>query len=182
MGLFDRLRQAMTGDHPAVMQVRTPPPVPSAPRSPRAEPVWLAFGMAAQVGRHLVPGGMFYVGTPRPERHHLGSGVEVIDPTLPVGRQIVEKLRAVMPAVGRAEARDRVIDLLGAVRIPSPRSRFDDYPSQFSGAAVSETVTHEVVERRLARLGYWGTLARVRYAEAFAVEGGAGLLLAPEVL
>ena len=54
------------------------------------------------------------------------------------------------------------------------------HESQFSGAAVSETVTPEVVERRLARLGYWGTLARVRYAEAFGVEGE--LLLAPELL
>ncbi|MDO4263607.1 MAG: bacillithiol biosynthesis deacetylase BshB1 [Deinococcus sp.] len=52
--------------------------------------------------------------------------------------------------------------------------------SQFSGEAVSETVTPEVVERRLARLGYWGTLARVRYAEAFGVEGE--LLLDPAAL
>ena len=42
--------------------------------------------------------------------------------------------------------------------------------SQFSGLAVSETVTPEIVERRRARLMYWGTLARVRYAEAFEVE------------
>ena len=38
------------------------------------------------------------------------------------------------------------------------------------GAAVSETVTPEIVERRQARLMYWGTLARVRYAEAFETE------------
>lgn len=52
--------------------------------------------------------------------------------------------------------------------------------SQFSGAAVSETVTPEIIERRRARLLYWGTLARVRYAEAFEAEDG--LLLDPGTL
>ena len=42
--------------------------------------------------------------------------------------------------------------------------------SQFSGAAISETVTPEIVERRRARMTYWGTMARVRYAEAFEAE------------
>ncbi len=42
--------------------------------------------------------------------------------------------------------------------------------SQFGGEAVSETVTPEIVERRRARQSYWGTLARVRYAEAFESE------------
>ncbi len=63
-----------------------------------------------------------------------------LDPTLPVGRQIVEKLRATMPEIGREEARRRVIDLLGAVRIPSPKSRFDDYPSQFSGGMMQRAL------------------------------------------
>ncbi|MDV6376109.1 bacillithiol biosynthesis deacetylase BshB1 [Deinococcus arenicola] len=42
--------------------------------------------------------------------------------------------------------------------------------SQFSGEAISETVTPEIIERRRARQIYWGTLARVRYAEAFEAE------------
>ncbi|TJV90849.1 MAG: ATP-binding cassette domain-containing protein, partial [Mesorhizobium sp.] len=37
-----------------------------------------------------------------------------LDPTLPVGRQIVEKLSAVVPGIDPLEARKRVIDLLGA--------------------------------------------------------------------
>lgn len=45
------------------------------------------------------------------------------------------------------------------------------HASQFTGQAVSETVTPEVTTRRKARLGYWGTLARTRYAEAFQSEG-----------
>ncbi|GAA5514223.1 N-acetyl-alpha-D-glucosaminyl L-malate deacetylase 1 [Deinococcus carri] len=44
------------------------------------------------------------------------------------------------------------------------------HTSQFSGTYVSETVTPEIVERRRARLMYWGTFARVRYAEAFEME------------
>lgn len=51
------------------------------------------------------------------------------------------------------------------------------HESQFSGRAVSETVTPEVVERRKARLMYWGTLAGRRYCEAF--ESESPLLLDP---
>ncbi|KQT52498.1 MULTISPECIES: ABC transporter ATP-binding protein [unclassified Aureimonas] len=63
-----------------------------------------------------------------------------LDPTLPVGRQIVEKLRAVVPEIGRAEAEPRVIDLLAAVRIPSAKARFHDYPSQFSGGMMQRAL------------------------------------------
>ncbi|BAU92643.1 oligopeptide/dipeptide ABC transporter ATPase [Methylorubrum populi] len=63
-----------------------------------------------------------------------------LDPTLPVGRQIVEKLRAVMPEVSRREAQARVIALLDAVRIPSPGARFHDYPSQFSGGMMQRAL------------------------------------------
>jgi N-acetylglucosamine malate deacetylase 1 len=41
------------------------------------------------------------------------------------------------------------------------------HASQFTGQAVSETVSPEVLERRKARMMYWGTFIGVRYAEAF---------------
>lgn len=41
------------------------------------------------------------------------------------------------------------------------------HQSQFTGAFVSETVSPEILERRLARLMYWGTFVGVRYAEAY---------------
>jgi N-acetylglucosamine malate deacetylase 1 len=41
------------------------------------------------------------------------------------------------------------------------------HQSQFTGTAVSETVTPEILERRKARMMYWGTFVGVRYAEAF---------------
>ncbi len=63
-----------------------------------------------------------------------------LDPTLPVGVQIVEKIRAVMPGTSRQEAQKRTIELLDAVRIPSARSRFGDYPSQFSGGMMQRAL------------------------------------------
>ena len=51
------------------------------------------------------------------------------------------------------------------------------HASQFAGGYVSETVTPEIIERRQGRLTYWGTLLRVKYAEAF--ESEEPLLLNP---
>jgi peptide/nickel transport system ATP-binding protein len=63
-----------------------------------------------------------------------------LDPTLPVGRQIVEKLRAVAPETTREDAVRRVTELLDAVRIPSAKARFHDYPSQFSGGMMQRAL------------------------------------------
>ena len=72
---------------------------------------------------------------------YVGSNpMGALDPTLPVGAQIVEKMRAVMPDVSRRQAEDRVIALLDAVRIPSARNRFHDYPSQFSGGMMQRAL------------------------------------------
>ncbi|QVQ50833.1 ABC transporter ATP-binding protein [Spiractinospora alimapuensis] len=49
-----------------------------------------------------------------------------------VGSQIAESLRVHLPLTRRA-ARDRAIDLLGQVGIPSPRRVVDTYPFQLSG-------------------------------------------------
>ncbi|GEM48071.1 bacillithiol biosynthesis deacetylase BshB1 [Deinococcus cellulosilyticus] len=54
------------------------------------------------------------------------------------------------------------------------------HTSQFTGPAISETVSPEVVDRRRARNMYWGTFAGVKYAEAFASE--TPLLLDPTTL
>jgi peptide/nickel transport system ATP-binding protein len=55
------------------------------------------------------------------------------DPTLPMGVQIAQRLRAVMPGTGWRHAKKQVLDLLDQVRIPSAARRFDEYPYQFSG-------------------------------------------------
>ncbi len=41
------------------------------------------------------------------------------------------------------------------------------HASQFTGEAVSETVNPEILERRRARMMYWGTFIGVRYAESY---------------
>lgn len=63
-----------------------------------------------------------------------------LDPTMPVGHQILEKLRTVSPQLSREAARKRVIDTLDAVRIPSPAQRFDEYPFQFSGGMMQRAL------------------------------------------
>ena len=55
------------------------------------------------------------------------------DPTLPIGVQIAQKLRAVVPGTTWPTAKKRVLDLLDQVSIPSAARRFDEYPYQFSG-------------------------------------------------
>ncbi|MBL0373464.1 ABC transporter ATP-binding protein [Rhizobium sp. KVB221] len=63
-----------------------------------------------------------------------------LDPRLPIGNQIIEKLRCVQPKIGRAEAREKVLDLLGRVRIPSPNARFHEAPFQFSGGMMQRVM------------------------------------------
>ncbi|MCT8974291.1 ABC transporter ATP-binding protein [Microbaculum marinisediminis] len=69
-----------------------------------------------------------------------GNPGGALDPTMTVGAQIIEKLRAVEPGVSRAEARERAIELLEAVHIPSPAQRFDEYPFQYSGGMMQRAM------------------------------------------
>ena len=55
-----------------------------------------------------------------------------LDPTMRVGAQITEAIRAHLP-LSRRDAKERAIELLGRVRLPDPRRRYDDYPHQLSG-------------------------------------------------
>ena len=55
-----------------------------------------------------------------------------LNPLYSVGRQLVETIQAHLP-VGRAEARQRAIDLLKDTGIPAAEQRIDHYPHQFSG-------------------------------------------------
>ena len=55
-----------------------------------------------------------------------------LNPTLQIGKQIVEAIRLHEP-VSREVAKQRAIELLGRVRLPSPKQRFFEYPHQLSG-------------------------------------------------
>lgn len=55
-----------------------------------------------------------------------------LNPVFRIGNQISEGLRLHRGATER-EAMDRTLDMLGRVGIPSPSSRYNDYPHQLSG-------------------------------------------------
>jgi peptide/nickel transport system ATP-binding protein len=58
--------------------------------------------------------------------------LSALHPYYTVGAQIIEAYR-IHNQVSKAEARKHAIDLLGRVGIPTPATRVDDYPHQFSG-------------------------------------------------
>ncbi|HIW75321.1 MULTISPECIES: ABC transporter ATP-binding protein [Gordonibacter] len=55
-----------------------------------------------------------------------------LNPVYRVGNQIVEAIRT-HEKISKKDARERAIDLLRKVGIPSPEKRIDDYPHQMSG-------------------------------------------------
>lgn len=69
-----------------------------------------------------------------------GNPSGALDPTMTVGAQIVEKLQAVEPGISFRKARERVVALLDAVRIPSSDQRFNEYPFQYSGGMMQRAM------------------------------------------
>jgi peptide/nickel transport system ATP-binding protein len=55
-----------------------------------------------------------------------------LNPSYTIGEQIIETILRHRP-VSRRQARERAIELLRRVRIPSPEKRVDEYPHKFSG-------------------------------------------------
>ncbi|MSP48954.1 MAG: ABC transporter ATP-binding protein [Alphaproteobacteria bacterium] len=55
-----------------------------------------------------------------------------LNPVFSVGDQVMETIR-VHEKLGQKDARDRAIEMLTKVGIPSPERRIDDYPHQLSG-------------------------------------------------
>ena len=56
-----------------------------------------------------------------------------LNPVMPVGEQIAEAVRAHAPWESRRRLRERTLEAMEAVALPSPASRYSDYPHQFSG-------------------------------------------------
>ena len=63
-----------------------------------------------------------------------------LDPVYTIGRQLTETIRQHLD-VSKREARERAIQSLEDVGIPSPADRLDDYPHQFSGGMRQRVVT-----------------------------------------
>ncbi|HET9162545.1 MAG TPA: ABC transporter ATP-binding protein [Solirubrobacterales bacterium] len=55
------------------------------------------------------------------------------NPVYRIGAQLAEAIRAHRPQVDKAEARERVVELLGSVGLPDPERQVDRYPYEFSG-------------------------------------------------
>ena len=55
-----------------------------------------------------------------------------LNPAFTIGEQIVEGILCHRP-MSREDAKERAVEMLRLVRIPSPERRFDDYPHQLSG-------------------------------------------------
>ncbi|MFE6666291.1 ABC transporter ATP-binding protein [Streptomyces sp. NPDC057697] len=95
----------------------------------------------ARIGGSITLDGQELVGAPERRLRSLrGRRLSMIfqepmtslNPVLTIGRQITEVLRR-HQGMGRGEARERAVELLGVVGIPAPRKRVDEYPHQLSG-------------------------------------------------
>ncbi len=56
-----------------------------------------------------------------------------LNPVYTIGKQIMENLKIHEKGIPEEEAKKRIIDLLGALGIPEPAQRYNEYPHQFSG-------------------------------------------------
>ncbi|MEN1647024.1 ABC transporter ATP-binding protein [Pseudomonas aeruginosa] len=102
-----------------------------------------ALGGSLTVGQELI-GAKQLASMERSQRTRIGfvggDPGNALNPTLPVGKQLMERLRAARPGIGAAEGRQRIVQLLGDVRIPSPEARLDEYPFQFSGGMLQRVM------------------------------------------
>jgi oligopeptide/dipeptide ABC transporter ATP-binding protein len=81
------------------------------------------------------------IGLPEPQlQKHRGASIAMVfqdpsrslNPTMRVGSQITEAIETHLPLEGMG-SRERALELLELVRLPSPERRFHEYPHQLSG-------------------------------------------------
>ena len=56
-----------------------------------------------------------------------------LNPVLTIGHQLGEAIKTHFPSVRRGEIKSRVVALLELVGVPNPKTRYDQYPHEFSG-------------------------------------------------
>jgi len=86
--------------------------------------------------------GVELIGMPEEDmRHHRGTDLAMVfqdpsrslNPTMRIGVQITEAVRAHNKEIDRTAANARAVELLSLVRMPDPQRRFHEYPHQLSG-------------------------------------------------
>jgi peptide/nickel transport system ATP-binding protein len=75
-----------------------------------------------------------------------------LNPVMRIGDQIAEAVRAHHSAISRAQARQRAIEALREVAIPSPERRWRDYPHQLSGGQRQRVMIAMAIVNRPALL------------------------------
>src|SRR5258708_12301232 len=102
-------------------------------------------GQVAFAGHDILKPGIQEVRTGR-DIAYIGSKPQsALDPTVPVGSQLAEKLPSVTPEWSRRECRERVMQLLSEARIPSAKERYWDYPSKFSGGMMQRAMIVDAI-------------------------------------
>ena len=109
---------------------------------------WLPAPLVARSGEVVYKGRNILALSDSEARHLRGREISYVgadpagalDPTVPVGQHLVDKLSAVEPGIARRDARRRVLEMFDAVRIPSPKARLNEFPFQFSGGMMQRVM------------------------------------------
>ena len=92
-------------------------------------------------GNNILSGDGHSLIKPGREIGYIGSRPQSsLDPTMPVGAQLVGKLRSVRPELSSRQAKEKILNLLAEVRIPSPAERFHEYSSKYSGGMMQRAM------------------------------------------
>jgi oligopeptide/dipeptide ABC transporter ATP-binding protein len=75
-----------------------------------------------------------------------------LNPVMRIGDQVAEAVIAHHPEVSKSEARERAIEALREVAIPSPERRWSDYPHQLSGGQRQRVMIAMAIVNRPALL------------------------------
>ncbi|SMO90482.1 ABC transporter ATP-binding protein [Paracoccus laeviglucosivorans] len=106
-----------------------------------AAPLRVTAGQVLFKGRDLLADRAYARGLAGREIAYVGGNpAGALDPTMTVGAQLVEKLRAVRPDISASDAKAKAIRLLQAVRIPAAERRFHEYPFQYSGGMMQRAM------------------------------------------
>ncbi|SEO47162.1 ABC transporter ATP-binding protein [Aquisalimonas asiatica] len=119
---------------------------------------WLPGGVAVREGEVTFRGATILTPDGAPTTGFRGAGIgyvgadatSALDPTLPVGDQIIEKLRASDRGLSRREAAERVLTLFREVRLPTTEKRMNEYPGQYSGGMMQRAMIVDALVTRPA--------------------------------